>query len=367
MQRMHYNHLLLALNTVTFLWWTTHELALAADQPQIKVTNGTINNAPAIPRIPHEGLTYSVEQHLDFDAVEWVPTLKPQTTQPAFVYEHLASADLLVELPNATAVEVHWSSGSHSEPEDFQPHVTQLKPNEPLRLESFGGRSSDGVMPMFNLASNDGGLVIAIGWSGDWQAEFALQADGKVHFTCGLKRPRFQFNNNEPFEPLRLPSVLVMPYSGDWINGQNRFRQLMLKHYTPTNCPVMQLMPVAASVHGMIGFNDTTAVNLQELATADAVKNLPIDTFWVDAGWNHGGFPRGQGNPEIDAVRFPQGMNALGAIVESQQRRFLLWFEPERAMTTTWLDQHRSDWLLRPRRHRRNTAIKKTMGFASSI
>ena len=47
-------------------------------------------------------------------------------------------------------------------------------------------------MPYFNLASEGGGLIVAIGWTGDWKASFELQADGAVRVTAGLKRTRFR-------------------------------------------------------------------------------------------------------------------------------------------------------------------------------
>ena len=49
------------------------------------------------------------------------------------------------------------------------------------------------------------------------------------------------------------------------------------------------------------------------LAQHIAALKLPIDTFWLDAGWNKGGFPRRtEGNPNPDPVRFPHGLESRG-------------------------------------------------------
>ena len=74
--------------------------------------------------------------------------------------------------PSAQEVTLHWSEGSHSRVSDFRPRTERLVVGKPFTLESFGGRSSDGVMPYFNLATEGGGLIVAVGWSGDWKASF---------------------------------------------------------------------------------------------------------------------------------------------------------------------------------------------------
>ena len=278
-------------------------------------------------------------------AVEWQVGLRGTPDGKSPLYENLNSADFKVRFPADRGVTLHWSEGSHSKPTDFRPRTEPLVAGKPFALESFGGRSSDGVMPYFNLATEGGGLIVAVGWSGDWKAAFELLGDGAVRVTAGLKHSRFRLPAGEE---VRLPSVLVMAYSGDWIAGQNQFRRLMLSRFTPKNHPPMDLMPVAASVHGMIGFNDTTEENLTKLARHIAALKLPIETFWLDAGWNRGGFPRGQGNPDPDPVRYPRGLGPVGKAVAKTNMRSLVWFEPERAMRGTWLDREHPDWLLSP-------------------
>jgi alpha-galactosidase len=139
-----------------------------------------------------------------------------------------------------------------------------------------------------------------------------------------------------------------MNYVGDWIDGQNEFRRLMLAHCTPKNHPPMTLMPVQAGVHGIFPFNETSEEKLVKLATDVAALKLPLDCYHLDAGWNEGGFPKGQGNPQADSVRFPNGLAPVGEAVRKTGMRFLAWFEPERAMRGTWLEQEHPDWLLKP-------------------
>lgn len=300
-------------------------------------------DAPMRNSVP--GLRIESRSYPDHFATEWQLRLRAPNAGEPPLYENLKSADFEVAVPVNAPVRLHWSKGSHSEPSDFEPKVEQLIAGKPFALESFGGRSSDGVMPYFNLASENGGLIVAIGWTGDWKASFELQSDSTVRIIAGLKRSRFRLS---PGEEVRLPSILAMEYRGEWIAGQNQFRRLMLEHFTPTNHPPMTLMPVGAGVHGIFPFNGTSEEKLVKLAADVAALKLPLDYYHLDAGWNEGGFPLGQGNSQADPIRFPNGLAPVGAAVRKTGMRFLAWFEPERAMRGTWLEREHPDWLLKP-------------------
>jgi alpha-galactosidase len=299
--------------------------------------------APLRETVP--GLRIETQAYPDQAATEWQFRLRAPEAGESPLYENLKSADFEVAFPPDAKVRLQWNKGSHSEPGDFEPKTNPLVVGEVFSLESFGGRSSDGVMPYFNLASEGGGLIFAVGWTGDWKASFELQANGKVRVIAGLKRTRFRL---APGEEVRLPSILAMNYSGDWIDGQNQFRRLMLAHHTPKNHPPMTLMPVEAGVHGIFPFNVTSEEKLVQLATDIAALKLPLDCYHLDAGWNEGGFPKGQGNPQADPIRFPNGLAPVGAAVRKTGMRFLAWFEPERAMRGTWLEREHPDWLMKP-------------------
>ena len=293
----------------------------------------------------HPGLQFQQTNHLEKKAFEWQVQLQAPAGQESPLYQNVNSANFSVRFPSTKGVIIHWNLGSHSQTTDFQPQSKALAVSEPFLLESFGGRSSDGVMPYFNLATDEGELIFAVGWSGDWRASFTLKPNGKIQITAGLKRSRFKLDREEH---VRLPSVLAMSYRGPWIDGQNQFRRLMLNHFTPPGRAPMTLMPVAASVHGLLGFNLTTEKNLTLLADHIATLKLPINTFWLDAGWNEGGFPGGQGNPNADPIRFPRGLTPVGKAVREKGMKFLAWFEPERVMRGSWLDREHPDWLLSP-------------------
>jgi alpha-galactosidase len=131
------------------------------------------------------GLRIETQAYPDHAATEWQFRLRAPEAGESPLYENLKSADFEVGFAPDAKVRLHWSKGSHSEPGDFEPKTNALVVGEVFSLESFGGRSSDGVMPYFNLASESGGLIVAIGWTGDWKASFELQKNGSLRVTAG--------------------------------------------------------------------------------------------------------------------------------------------------------------------------------------
>ena len=50
------------------------------------------------------------------------------------------------------------------------------------------GRATYHHFPYFNMQYGNGGVMIAIGWSAMWKADFRLCAENDVHFTAGQKQ-----------------------------------------------------------------------------------------------------------------------------------------------------------------------------------
>lgn len=298
---------------------------------------------PVVSDLP--GRTFARTVYPEQQAIEWQIRLTPNTDTVFSDLSLLQSADLTLDFDNESEITLIWSEGSHAQPSDFKPNTEKLTQGKVVSLKSFGGRSSDGVMPFFQVSSDQGGVILAVGWSGDWKADFEMQGNGQVAFRTGLQRAGFALKANQE---VRLPSILLMRYNGSSAMGINQFRRLMLRQFSPRHLTTDETMPMAASVHGMLGFNDTDAVKLGALAQDIGKLELPLDTFWLDAGWNEGGFPAKQGNTMPDATRFPQGLREIGQWTELDQKRFLLWFEPERVMRDTEVMRDHPEWLLRP-------------------
>lgn len=82
-------------------------------------------------------------------ATEWQLRLRNPESGESPLYENLKSADFEVAFPCDAPVKLHWSIGSHSERSDFEPKTESLVAGKTFSPESFGGRSSDGMIPYF--------------------------------------------------------------------------------------------------------------------------------------------------------------------------------------------------------------------------
>ena len=157
------------------------------------------------------------------NALEWQARLQAPEREDPPLWENPCSADFVVTFPSDAAMSLHWSRGSHDSPSDFQPCEDALGKGKTLALESFGGRSSDGTLPYFNLASRGGGLILAVGWTGDWRTSFESLGAGRVRVRAGLQQARFKLRVGEE---VRLPSVVALHFGWMTLSGLGKNRMV---------------------------------------------------------------------------------------------------------------------------------------------
>ncbi len=243
---------------------------------------------------------------------------------------------------------LHHSKGSSAVESDFQPMETGLSPDMNLVIAPYQGRSSDGSLPFFNIEQPGGtGRILAIGWTGQWQAAFRRTTGNLLNVQAGLELMRVRLY---PGEKIRVPSMLLMFWSGNYRDSQNQFRHLMLDHYTPGEVGITFNGPVAASVHGTYGFEATTAANMISFINTTYSHSYPVQYIWIDAGWydlNGTTSWVNVGTWEPDPVRYPSGMKPVADTAHNRGYKFLLWFEPERVTEGSWLDVNHPDWIFK--------------------
>jgi hypothetical protein len=125
----------------------------------------------------------------DFPAVEWVLKFKftGNGEEKSPLLEDVRAVDLRFVSDGKKFV-LHRSLGSNAQRNDFEPIHEELNPNAEITLTPVGGRSSNTTsLPFFNLeAAGDGGVIVAIGWSGQWKASFARESDG-IKISAGME------------------------------------------------------------------------------------------------------------------------------------------------------------------------------------
>ena len=286
-------------------------------------------------------------EYADFPAVEWTVWFKNPGTTDTPILKDVQALNMVFGAPMEKGpFRLLHARGSHEEARDFAPQETVL--DKALDFAPDGGRSSDGVMPFFNLSKPGGdGVIIGIGWTGQWAASFEPKPEGMM-VRAGMERTHLVLH---PGEEIRTPAVLLVFWSGpESLRGNNLLRALLLKHYTPRPGGNPVAPPVAASPHGVIGFEKSTEANMIEGITNIAAHKFPVDTWWIDAGWNgtQDMWARAVGTWTANPTRYPNGLKPVGDAAHANGLRFLVWFEPERVMPGTWLYDNHPEWLLKP-------------------
>jgi alpha-galactosidase len=286
-----------------------------------------------------------------FPAVEWVVHLENRGDAPTPIIEDILPLDMCI--PAATPidsqahVDLHYARGSTCVLDDFLPLHARIggRRHEPsFGLSPKGGRSSDGVLPFMNLQTSDGGLVLAIGWTGQWQARFVSGCE-TVHVAAGMEQTHLRLL---PGERIRTPRILLIEWEGDDpIVGNNLLRQLILAHYTPRLDGKRVIPPIAHNTM-YAHWLDKSSLSLEGERKAVAKgHDIGVEAHWVDACW----FGTGDWHAEVGDWRirrevFPDGLRPLGDTIHDNGMQFILWFEPERVCRETPLAQKHPDWML---------------------
>jgi alpha-galactosidase len=302
---------------------------------------------------PASGLrvTCIVTEYSDFPAVEWVVLFKNTGQADTPILSNVLP--LNTEITNSASgapFGLRYALGSHERSDDFRPFETRTFGSaETMTFTSFGGRSSDGYLPFFNLIKSTGGVMLGIGWTGQWTASFRHTANGSMAVTAGMEFTHFKLL---PGEEVRTPAILLEFWEGDEpLRGHNLLRALLRDHYTPRPGGKPLKVPLALSAHGTVSFEESTEENMLNGIQRAAELKTPFDTWWIDTGWFElikKNWARSVGNIAPDPVRYPNGMRPVADAAHRNGMKFLLWFEPERVMRDTWLyNKHRS-WLLAP-------------------
>ncbi|MGB2821524.1 MAG: alpha-galactosidase [Phycisphaerae bacterium] len=287
----------------------------------------------------------AVEYH-DFPTVEWTAYFRNSGKEDTPILADLQPLDTSFSRGPKGEFLLHHHVGSVATMDDYRPLQTLLRAGQKHRFAPSSGRGSDGVWPYFNVEWPGAGVIVAIGWPGQWAATFGRDSMTGLHVRAGQERTHFKL---APGEEVRTPLIVLQFYRGDWLRAQNVWRRWMLAHNLPrlTDGKVpAPLMPAASSnqCHEMQNANEA---NQKQFIDGYLDNGVRIDFWWMDAGWyvNGTSWPR-VGTWEVDRKRFPNGLRAVSDHAHKRGVRTLVWFEPERVTPGTWLYEKHPEWLL---------------------
>jgi alpha-galactosidase len=314
-------------------------------EPQIEENDFTVYRQTYHDPVTGLECYLELKTYRDFPAVEWVWKIKNTGSSDTPILDNIQGADLKW-LTDSSPV-LHHSQGSTCKKEDFFYSAEPLAEGT-TRLSSIGGRSSDGCLPFFNIELQDQGTILAIGWTGQWAANFHYVGN-KIAIKAGMESTHFKLH---PGEEIRTPRILMIFWQGEPLRGNNLLRQFILKHHTRRlNGDTIPTPICFGSWGGMKSPDHLARINLIQK------EKLDYDYYWIDAGWYgpadsyspdefKGDWAKHVGNWNVNPVAHPNGLKPISDAVHKADMKFLLWLEPERAICGTPLAKEHPEWFL---------------------
>ena len=219
--------------------------------------------------------------------------------------------------------------------------------NKTKKYCNKGGRSSEGLVPFFDLHAGNNGYIIAIGWTGNWQIEFSSK-DDIVTFQAGLQSPRFYL---KPGEKLRTSSILIMEYT-EAEDRHNKFRKLIKNKFFHKACANTR----KENIFAVEFWGSVSSDEMIKRINAFKEHNINFEEVWLDAGW-YGNDPAGSlfggnwsssvGDWNVNSAIHPNGLKDVCNSANDTGMKLMLWIEPERATKERIVAKEHPDWFLR--------------------
>lgn len=291
-----------------------------------------------------------VKEYLYYPSVEWTLFFENISPKDSLLLHNVHAADFDLKNKEHGNYCLYYAEGSDNKVTDFRPLKKNIACGQAVDLACYGGRSSDGYLPFFNIASPDGyGIMLGIGWTGQWAVKYSHKEETVLNIQAGMGKLHAKLL---PGETVRTPAIMISFWRNDRMRGHNILRGLLREHYSPQPGGKPLDGPVAISIHGMYSF-DGGANEENVLNFIKTVRNhkLPADYLWIDAGW-YETTPADKwvytGTWIPDKRRFPRGLKPIGQTAHKKDLGLILWFEPERVMKDSWLHRNKPQWLLAP-------------------
>jgi alpha-galactosidase len=285
-------------------------------------------------------------EYQDFPTVEWTLFFKNTGANDTPILEKIQALELGLERGASGEFLLHHNVGSPADGNDYGPLQTALGPKISKRLGGKGGRPTNSDWSYFNVEWPGRGLIVAVGWPGQWAAELARDSGRGLHIRAGQELTHFKLL---PGEEIRSPLIVLQFWRGDWIRSQNVWRRWMMAHSMPKpggRLPPPQLVASSSrQFDEMIKANETNQIAFIKRYLEEGIQ---LDYWWMDAGWyvhHGGGWPR-VGTWEVDTNRFPNGLRPISDYAHQRGMKILVWFEPERVAAGTWLADNHPEWIL---------------------
>lgn len=303
---------------------------------------------------PKTGLRVRLEvlEFANSPVVEWTAYFRNEGTADAPNLEYVQALDFSFPVAGQGMPTILYSKGC-GVMDTYSLQKKSLNQLESFQLSSESGGKTVETIPFFDIMTAGGGLIGALGWPGNWAINFSRATEAAIAISAGMGATHLSLH---PGEEIRTPEVLLLPWVGDDIVAHNVLRRHILKYHTPQYDGKPVVLPV--SHLGWGGMKTSTSLRLIEQITRE---NIGFENFWMDAGWYGADRPVDEfqvfgkedwflhaGDWRVNEVPHPDGLGLrpISDAAHAHGMKFLLWFEPERAVVGTPLTIQHPDWFI---------------------
>ena len=285
-----------------------------------------------------EGIVYR-----DFPTVEWTLYFSNTGSENTPILSDINP--LALKMVRQGQYLLRGNMGDTRSPTSFQPITKILAPDTEYTTAPKGGRPTSFAFPYFNVECEGEGFIAVLSWPGQWKAQFDRDGGNELEVTAGQELTQFTLY---PGEEVRTPRVVLQIWKdGDWIDAQNVWRRWMMAYNMPRpGGKLIRPMNLGSNYRVHHEMTKATEKNLIPFIKRFLEEDLRIDCWWMDAGWYpcDGNWPK-TGSWWPDSERFPNGLKAISDFAHQNGMKTMLWFEPERVASGTWLATEHPEWI----------------------
>lgn len=287
------------------------------------------------------------EYNFEYAEMEWYVTYTNTSSENSGILSSIYAIDIDY---TGTRPCLNYSMGdSYKDPYLLTSHDTSLTPGVTMNFNPDCGKSTGHQRPYYRLTTEEGGVVLALGWQGRWKMQFSSSTADNGEATVSVKGGQYEFSSYlKPGEKIITPTIVLIKFSGnDKFHAINLWRRWFYD-CAAFRCEDGELFdPQKVFGCSMSAIPDQNEANMLAQIKQLDVKNKNT-LYWMDAGWYplYGSISlpfapshwRYTGSWRVDTNRFPTKFKAIREAL-SDDLLLMLWFEPERVYAGTELSE----------------------------
>jgi len=150
-------------------------------------------------------------EYSDYPMVEWTVYFRNEGSGPTPILENIQGLDTRLSREGGAEFVLNGNHGDFCSADSYRPYQIVLNPSAITNFAppSYSGKSCDGPQgwPYYNLQVPGGGIILAIGWPGQWASSFKREGESGLRIQAGQQTTHLFL---KPGEEIRTPLIAVL-------------------------------------------------------------------------------------------------------------------------------------------------------------